>query len=184
MEMSALASVFSLSEESHLAVIIFDIDELRLSVILPFRNMKKLLFLAAISAVVMTFISCSTTSSTKSAPAQDRFAQADTNHDGKLSPQEAADYFVAQIFDSRDLNRDGKLTWDEWNVPGSDRSKAKFDAADTDHDGSLTLEEAKVYARKHGLFKKEFDEADTNHDGYVTKAEAQAYYASKEGPPR
>ena len=86
------------------------------------------------------------------------------------------------VFDSRDLNHDGKLTWDEWNVPGSGRTKANFDAADTNKDGSLSLDEALAYGRKRGVFKKEFQEADTNHDGYVTREEAKVYYASKEGP--
>jgi Ca2+-binding EF-hand superfamily protein len=144
--------------------------------------MKNLLMLLAVAAIAMVFTSCSTTSKTSAAP--DRFAEADTNHDGKLSPQEASDFFVTSIFDSRDLNRDGKLTWDEWNVPGAGRSKAKFESADTDKDGSLSLDEAKAYGRKRGLFKKEFQEADSNHDGFVTREEAKAYSASKEGPPR
>lgn len=78
--------------------------------------------------------------STKPLPAEDRFAKADTNHDGKLSPDEASDYFVGQIFESRDSNHDGKLSWQEWNVPGADRCRSKFEAADTDKDGSLSLD--------------------------------------------
>lgn len=116
--------------------------------------------------------------------APDRFAEADTNHDGKLSPDEASDYFVGQIFASRDLNHDGELTWEEWNVPGADRSKAKFSAADTDKNGSLSLPEALAYGRKRHAFEKEFKAADTNHDGFVTREEAQAFRASTEGPPR
>lgn len=114
----------------------------------------------------------------------DRFAQADTNHDGKLSPDEASDYFVGQIFASRDLNHDGKLTWEEWNVPGADQSKAKFNAADKNKDGSLSLEEALAYGRERHAFEKEFKKADTNHDGFVTRKEAQAFQADTEGPPR
>ena len=114
----------------------------------------------------------------------DRFTTADTNHDGKLTQEEASNYFVAAMFEGRDANHDGKLTWEEWNVPGSGRSKKKFDAADTNKDGELTLAEAQAYAQKVGLFSKEFREADTNHDGYVTREEAKAYYASKEGPVR
>jgi hypothetical protein len=144
--------------------------------------MKKLFLLLAVLTSALAFASCSSTSKTTSG--QDRFAEADTNKDGKLSQAEASDYFVTNIFDSRDLNKDGKLTWDEWNVPGAGRNKAKFDSADTDKDGSLSLTEAKAYGRKKGVFAKEFKEADTNHDGYVTKEEATAYYASKEGPPR
>jgi hypothetical protein len=145
----------------------------------------KLIYACAAVALLAAFNSCQTTSQTASTPsADDRFAKADANHDGKLSPDEASDYFVANIFASSDQNHDGKLTWEEWNVPGSGRTKAKFDAADTNHDGSLTLEEALAYGRKRHAFKKEFDEADTNHDGYVTLEEAKAYYAGKEGPPR
>ena len=149
--------------------------------------MKTTLFGACGAVALLTALpSCQTTSNqTTSTPTADsRFAKADKNHDGKLSPDEAADYFVSSIFDSADQNKDGKVTWEEWNVPGSGRTKAKFDAADTNHDGSLTLEEALAYGRKRNAFKTEFDEADTNHDGYVTLAEAKVYYASKEGPPR
>jgi hypothetical protein len=142
--------------------------------------MKKTITLIVIPLAVIAFSACKTTSAP---PSEDRFAKADTNHDGKLSPTEASDYFVVIIFDARDLNHDGKLTWAEWHVPGSGESKANFDAADTNKDGSLSLNEALVYGRKRGVFKKEFQEADTNHDGYVTREEANAYYASKEGPP-
>ena len=141
------------------------------------KNLKYFVVIAAAAAIS----SCQTTTTSTS---EDRFAQADTNHDGKLSRNEANDYFVGQIFDSRDLNHDGQLTWDEWNVPGAGRSKAKFNAADTNKDGTLSREEALAYGRQRGAFDKEFEEADTNRDGYVTREEAQAYYASKEGPPR
>jgi hypothetical protein len=136
---------------------------------------------------VLTLVGCATSSSqtgSTTGEAPDRFAQADKNHDGKLGRDEASDYFVGQIFASRDLNHDGKLTWAEWNVPGADRSKAKFNAADKDKDGSLSLEEALAYGRKGHAFEKEFKAADTNHDGFVTREEAQAFQASTEGPPR
>ncbi len=141
---------------------------------------------AAVVGCCLVFVSCATTNQTGSATgeAPDRFAQADANHDGKLSPDEASDYLVGQIFASRDFNHDGKLTWEEWNVPGAGRSKAKFNAADTNKDGSLSLQEALAYGRKRHAFEKEFREADTNHDGYVSREEAHAFVASTEGPPR
>jgi len=140
------------------------------------------LALCAIAVALAMLSSCQT--STTEAPAVDRFAQADANHDGKLSPDEGSNYFVAVIFLSSDQNKDGKVTWEEWNVPGSGRTKAKFDQADTNKDGSLSMDEALAYGRKRNAFKKEFDAADTNHDGYVTREEAQAFYGSTEGPPR
>jgi Ca2+-binding EF-hand superfamily protein len=135
------------------------------------------------AACLIILAGCATSSKTGS-EITDRFGQADTNHDGKLSPEEASDFFVSQIFASRDLNHDGKLTWAEWNVAGSGRSKAKFNAADTDKDGALSLQEALAYGRKRHAFEKEFQKADTNNDGFVTREEAQAFQASTEGPPR
>jgi Ca2+-binding EF-hand superfamily protein len=147
---------------------------------------KQLLYVCSAVALLTAFSSCQTTTSqTASTPtAEDRFAKADLNHDGKLSPDEASNYFVALIFVSADQNHDGIVTWEEWNVPGSGRTKAKFDAADANHDGRLTLEEALAYGRKRHAFKAEFTEADTNHDGFVTREEAQAFSGSTEGPPR
>ena len=151
-------------------------------------KITKFLYAAATAFVLTAITSCKTTSNSTTAntPAvtEDAFAKADRNRDGKLSRNEANDYFVTKIFEGADQNHDGKVTWKEWNVPGSGRSKARFDAADTNKDGSVSLAEAQAYGRKRGVFNKEFDEADTNHDGYVTREEAQAYYASKEGPPR
>jgi Ca2+-binding EF-hand superfamily protein len=139
------------------------------------------------AGAVFALAGCATTSHQMQATSEgtpDRFARADSNHDGKLSPDEASDYFVGQIFASRDFNHDGKLTWKEWNVPGADRSRAKFNAADTDKDGSLSLQEALAYGRERHAFRKEFQQADKNHDGYVTREEAKAYVADTEGPPR
>jgi len=145
----------------------------------------KQLIICALAVLLIAFVSCRTTKSgSKTESSEQRFARADTNHDGKLSPNEASDYFVREIFAGRDLNHDGKLSWEEWNVPGSGRTKAQFDAADTNKDGVVSLEEGLAWGRKHGVYRKQFREADTNHDGYVTFAEAKAYYASKEGPPR
>ena len=136
--------------------------------------------LSALPLVVAALSSCQT-----SGPlgAEDRFSKADTNHDGKLSPDEASDYFVRKVFAGRDLNHNGKLTWQEWHVEGAKDSRARFNAADVDKDGSLSLDEAEAYARKRPVFTESFRKADTNHDGFVTRKEARAYYASTEGPP-
>jgi hypothetical protein len=138
-----------------------------------------------VAGCLVTLTGCATNSNqsgSTGAAAPDRFAKADTNHDGKLSQTEASDYFVTIIFESRDLNHDGKVTWEEWHVPGAKDNKARFDSADTNKDGSLTLEEALVFGREQGLYKKQFEQADTNHDGYVTREEAVAYSGKVQGP--
>jgi Ca2+-binding EF-hand superfamily protein len=140
-----------------------------------------LIIVASACAASVAFTSCQTTA----APAHGaEFAKTDLNHDGKLSHEEASDYFVDIMFTNADANHDGSLTWEEWQVPGAGQSKAKFKAADSDKDGNLTLAEARAYGRSSGLFKQNFRSADANHDGFVTQPEAQAYYGGVEGPPR
>lgn len=48
--------------------------------------------------------------------AQERFAAADKNGDGKLSRDEVAEGspYLADKFDERDLNHDGFLSWEEF----------------------------------------------------------------------
>ena len=121
-------------------------------------------------------------SSQATASEADRFAQADINHDGKLSRDEASDYLVNQVFDSRDTNHDGKMTKQEWT--GGDPSRAAaFEKRDANQDGTVTKQEAVDYGRTHGVANQIMKEADTNHDGYLERSEVQAYYASREAPP-
>lgn len=145
--------------------------------------MKSILLLPAASLGFLLLLSaCQSSSSDQAQP--NRFAQADLNGDGKLTRQEASDYLVTTIFDTRDENRDGRMTLAEWNGAHDPEVTRRFPHVDGDKDGVVTLEEAKAYARKTGLFDDAFKAADTNHDGFVTEAEARAYYASKEGPVR
>lgn len=116
-------------------------------------------------------------------PAPDRFAQADSNHDGKLSRDEASDYLVIEIFSSRDANHDGRMTVVEWT--GGDPGRiADFKRRDANHDGIVTEKEAIAYGRAHGIANQIMRDADKNHDGYLSRAELKAYYGSREGPPR
>ena len=112
----------------------------------------------------------------------DAFSQADTNHDGKLSRNEASDFLVIEIFISRDANHDGRLTLVEW-TGGDPGRAADFKKRDANHDGIVTKKEAIAYGRAHGVANQIMKEADTNHDGALSRAEVKAYYASREGPP-
>jgi hypothetical protein len=112
----------------------------------------------------------------------DAFSPADTNHDGKLSRNEASDFLVIKIFISRDANHDGRMTLEEW-IGGDPTRSADFKKRDANHDGIVTMEEAITYGRAHGMVNQIMLEADTNHDGALSRAEVQAYYASREGPP-
>ncbi|WP_434516043.1 hypothetical protein AB6Q56_05130 [Dechloromonas sp. ARDL1] len=48
--------------------------------------------------------------------AQERFNAADSDKDGRLSPQEAANdsHYLAEKFSERDTNHDGFLSWEEY----------------------------------------------------------------------
>jgi hypothetical protein len=90
--------------------------------------------------------------------------EADANHDGKLSRDEASDFLVNEIFKSRDANHDGRMTAMEWADADPGRL-ADFKKRDTTHEGMVTKEEAIAYGRAHGVANKILREADTNHDG-------------------
>src|SRR5438874_6151459 len=103
--------------------------------------------------------------------------------DGKLSRDEASDFLVNEIFNSRDANHDGRLTAKEW--AGDDPGRLNdFKKRDANHDGVVTKEEAIAYGRAHGIANKIMKEADKNHDGKLDREEVKAYYASREGPLR
>lgn len=134
----------------------------------------KLIHTLATASIILC--SCSTVG-----PTHDRFAEADLNHDGKLTQHEVGRYLATKMFDSLDANHDGKLTMAEWNPTNNAKDAKAFRAADTNHDGVVTLDEAARYAEKSGLVKNFMREADTNHDGVITREEAKAYYAKREG---
>jgi len=114
----------------------------------------------------------------------DRFAQADRNHDGMLSLNEANAFLVGQIFGPYDKNKDGKLTRAEWMVSKNAVQAEAFRVRDANADGVVTMDEALAYGRKKGMAKELVQKADKNKDGKLSNDEIKAYYASKEGPVR
>src|SRR5690349_24844265 len=88
-------------------------------------------------------------SNKQTSAANDNFARADENHDGKLSRGEAGDYVVYEAFSACDRNHDGKITLQEWLrvKPGE---AAAFKDRDANNDGFVTLEEAIIYGRRGG----------------------------------
>lgn len=114
--------------------------------------------------------------------APNRFDTADVNKDGKLSAGEVSDFYVVSVFDTRDGNKDDRMTLEEWVVAGDKMQTANFKRRDANKDGVVTKAEAVSYARKHDSLKAVFTEADTNKDGSVSREEARAFYGKNEGP--
>ncbi len=107
----------------------------------------------------------------------------DTNHDGRISSQEAAAApAIAKQFTLLDLNHDGSLTmsevqalWGQQIAQGEKASEAgraaAFDKADKNHDGRLTLDEAKAGMPRVAT---NFAVLDSKKAGYLTKEQVVA----------
>lgn len=106
----------------------------------------------------------------------DMFADADTNHDGRVSRDE----FIARRnsrFVELDRNHDGVISAADFpRLMAFAAAKAKMDAliigADADHDGKVTRQELANAPTTM------FDMADANHDGFVDQSELSAFRAN------
>ncbi|GAB4179605.1 MAG: hypothetical protein Fur0032_20330 [Terrimicrobiaceae bacterium] len=126
-----------------------------------------------LSAVAIALAACSTTDRSSSARIQKRFAQADINRDGKITRQEYGYSMIEEAFARYDKNRNGSITLDEFVALGG--SPASFRKIDKNGNGVITLEEAKNAKIAMDAMTVAFYGADTDKDGYVTLQEALAY---------
>ncbi len=116
-------------------------------------------------------------------PAMSWIGDLDTDHDGRVSKQEAAAVpAIAKAFDQIDTNKDGNITMSEVRVfwrngvmaaaqasgPGL---AAAFTKADANHDGKLSEAEAKAGMPR---MSANFKVLDTNKDGFLSKDEVSA----------
>jgi Ca2+-binding EF-hand superfamily protein len=134
------------------------------------------LSLLTLAALALLSADRSAAGSKNQAVANDNFARADANHDGKLSREEAGDYLVYEVFTACDTNHDGKISLKEWLrvKPGE---AAAFKERDANNDGFVTLAEAIEYGRRGGAGLTLIKKADKNRDGKIDRAELQAYLA-------
>jgi len=118
---------------------------------------------------------------------------ADTNHDGKISRDEALAAAAKRTnawFDKLDANKDGFVTQDEMNQARSARHDAmktqmedRFKMADVNGDGKLSLDEVKA---KLPRLAPRFNELDTDHDGFLSPEELKHAFGGMQrhhGPP-
>ncbi len=105
------------------------------------------------------------------------FAAADTNKDGKVTPEEFAAYRTAMVT-GIDTDNDGKLSLDELVAMhmknaaerAKDMSTRMMQDLDADGDGKLSVAELIAMPVPPDAFEL----ADTNKDGVIDQAEAEA----------
>lgn len=105
------------------------------------------------------------------------FAEADANHDGKLTPEEFAAYRAARV-GAIDTDKDGKISVEElasMNLKAMQdiaqaRAERMVKALDTDGDGKLSAAELLAMPVPPDAFAM----IDTNKDGVIDQAEADA----------
>jgi len=137
---------------------------------------KPLILLAVLLAASATGATLAATAPTqKPAP-----ARMDANGDGAIDRQEAAAHpRLAQRFDARDTNKDGRLSRDEmprWHARGGDGHRGMgrhhrgpggqgmLRMMDSDHDGRVSAAEYQAF----------FQRMDVNKDGFIDQADREA----------
>ncbi|WP_424134495.1 EF-hand domain-containing protein [Roseomonas chloroacetimidivorans] len=130
---------------------------------------------------------------------QQLFRHADTNHDGRVTAEEAWSTLSAR-FGEADANKDGGVTWDEFRSyvqaqmeahrgkrpapPAAaqarmeQRGQGFFRALDADRDGRVTLVELRPFA--DAMFRAR----DANADNVLTRDEVRPHRARAARPAR
>jgi hypothetical protein len=109
----------------------------------------------------------------------ERFAEANTTHDGKLTFAQAQTGFpaMARLFDLIDHDRHGYITLEDirayYSDPAHKTTAARFAEANATHDGRLTYAQA---AAGFPAIARLFDVIDHDHRGYITMDDIKAYY--------
>lgn len=134
----------------------------------------KILSLLVMSALVLAAGGCAHRQpASGNAALMQRFKQADTDGDGRLSRREFTDFLITEAFANYDKNGNGYITLEEWTAGGG--TEATFRAMGGRPGGQLTLAQIKASRVAQNQMAKPFDAADTSGTGYLTLEEFIAY---------
>lgn len=99
------------------------------------------------------------------------FAKADKNKDGKISREEWQEAALELTFRYTDTNNDGAISIPEWLAASRTNNIELFNSLDLNKDGKITLEECKRAVANGVPFPTMFDAVDKNNNDYVTYEE-------------
>lgn len=105
---------------------------------------------------------------------RDKFKNADQNKDGMLSLEEAIQFEHKRIFALVDYDRDDVISMQEARDIEPDFTQAKFNQYDLNRDGKVTFEEFDRVHRARGSVRRRFEATDADGNGLVTVEEADA----------
>lgn len=111
---------------------------------------------------------------------KDLYREADKDHDGRLSLAEVNAVGLPRLFNRYDTDGDGSVTLVEARGVEDGFKEKEFTMRDLNKDGKVSYAEYDKVAQSKGGLKKHFDVIDTNHDGFIDKAEADAHVEKME----
>jgi hypothetical protein len=101
----------------------------------------------------------------------DVFPLIDGDRNGYLTLSEVEDYGFRRMFDRFDSDGDGSITKNDLQSASPNLMRKR----DLNRDGRVTLEEYKEAGRRQGSVRKLFSAADADGDGKISKGETSNY---------
>jgi Ca2+-binding EF-hand superfamily protein len=109
------------------------------------------------------------------------FLKMDGDADGRISLVEAHRYMLPRSFAVFDRNGDGYVLLAEARETEPNFDAGALSSRDRNRDGKVSYEEYRVQAEKKGPVKVLFVKIDTNRDGFIGPAEAEAFQKTRQG---
>lgn len=111
---------------------------------------------------------------------RDLFLQADGDKDGRLSMAEVKAVGLPRLFGRFDRDGDGSVTLADIRAIEPDFDEKEFTSRDLNRDGHVTYAEYRQVAEHKTSLIALFKKIDTNQDGFIDRKEAAAYTAALE----
>lgn len=111
---------------------------------------------------------------------KDLYREADKDKDGRLTLAEVNAVGLPRLFHRFDTDGNGSVTLAEARAVDAEFKDKEFTTRDLNKDGKVTYAEYDKVAQAKGGLKKQFAAIDTNKDGFIDKAEADAHVEKME----